>query len=140
MKYRGVSLLLTTFLPRRSVLFLRSLLPSPGCARLHRPEVNPGPFALCSRNSNGQKGQQKGWCLKMNGRKMVRCAQTNKLDSFARLDGITTSWAMMDFNSGLEACIRKGEGNVPSNRKVHLSTHANANTVYVTMFSPVKKR
>lgn len=120
MKYRGVSLLFTTFLPRRSVLFLRSLLPSPGCARLHRPEVNPQPFALCSRNSNGQKGRQKGRCLKMNGREMVRRAQTNKLDSFARLDGITSSWAVMDFNQGLEAWIQKGAEGNDSNSLFHL--------------------
>lgn len=41
---------------------------------------------------------------------MVRRAQTNKLDSFARLDGITSSWVVMDFNQGLEAWIQKGGG------------------------------
>lgn len=41
---------------------------------------------------------------------MVRRAQTNKLDSFERLDGITWSWVVMDFNQRLEAWIQKGGG------------------------------
>lgn len=141
MKYSRVSLLFTTFLPRRTVLFLRSLLPSPGCARLHCPEVKPRPFALCSRNSNGQKGRQKGWCLKMNGKEMVRCAQTSLTHLHVWMEShrdgpwwtSTTGWKPV-FERG-RAMIQQP---VQSNRKARLSTHVNANAVYVNVFSPVK--
>lgn len=71
----------------------------------------------------------------MNGREMVRRAQTNKLDSFARLDGITSSWAVMDFNQGMEAWIQEGgEGN-DSNSLFHLiATPARPHTLTQTLF------
>lgn len=61
-----------------------SCLPSVLVARLHRPEVNSWPFALCSSPANGQTGGHEGRRLKMNGRETVRWAQTDKVGPIHR--------------------------------------------------------
>lgn len=122
---------------RRSFLCLRPLLPSPGCSRLHRPEVNPRPFALCSRSSNGQKGAEEGMAVKNEWKRAGQmCTNTQ-----VRL--IWTESAMTDFNSGLEPC-REGGGAMiqqpfPSNSKAFLFTPTNANAVCVDVFLLIKK-